>query len=75
VRNSVARMNLNVKIIATHASYSDYADGASHQTLEDITLMHVSPNMTVIVPADTADLKEMFRKTRLGVQGTYIHKA
>lgn len=52
IRNTVARMNLNVKIIGTHSGLSDYADGSSHQVLEDIALMRVLPNMTVIVPAD-----------------------
>jgi transketolase len=52
VRNTVARMNLNVKIIGTHAGLSDYADGASHQVLEDLSLMRTLPNMTVVVPAD-----------------------
>jgi transketolase len=73
IRNSVARMNLNVKIVATHAGYSDYADGASHQALEDIALMRVLPNMTVVVPADVADLKRCFEKLVLKHIGpTYI---
>lgn len=52
IRNTVSRMNLNVKIIGTHAGLSDYADGSSHQSFEDISLMRTLPNMTVIVPAD-----------------------
>jgi transketolase len=73
IRNSVARMNLNVKIVATHAGYSGYADGASHQALEDIALMRVLPNMTVVVPADVADLKRCFEKLVLEHMGpTYI---
>jgi len=73
IRNSVARMNLNVKIVATHAGYSDHADGASHQALEDIALMRVLPNMTVVVPADTADLRRCFEKLVLEYRGpTYI---
>ncbi|MGC8570322.1 MAG: transketolase C-terminal domain-containing protein [Caldivirga sp.] len=52
VRNTVSRMNLNVKIIGTHSGLSDYADGASHQTFEDISLMRTLPNMTIVVPAD-----------------------
>jgi len=73
IRNSVARMNLDVKIVATHAGYSDYADGASHQALEDIALMRVLPNMAVVVPADTADLRRCFEKLVLEYRGpTYI---
>lgn len=52
IRNTVARQNLNVKIVATHGGLSAHAEGGSHQTLGDIALMRVIPNMTVIVPAD-----------------------
>jgi len=69
IRNSVARMNLNVKIVATHAGYSDHADGASHQMLEDIALMRVLPNMSVFVPADVYDLRRCFKRLVLDVRG------
>ena len=52
VRNSVSYSNLNVKIVATHAGVSVGPDGASHQALEDIALMRVIPNMSIIVPCD-----------------------
>ncbi len=52
IRNTVDRMNLNVKLIATHSGFSDHGDGASHQSLEDIALMRVLHNMTVVIPAD-----------------------
>jgi len=52
IANTVARQNLNVKIVATHAGLSDFADGASHQHLFDLATMRVLPNMNVIVPAD-----------------------
>jgi transketolase len=52
IRNSVDRMNLDVKLIGTHSGFSDHGDGASHQVLEDIALMRVLHNMTVVVPAD-----------------------
>ncbi|BDB97196.1 transketolase family protein [Saccharolobus caldissimus] len=57
IRNSVARMNLDVKMFVTHAGYSDHGDGSSHQALEDIALMRVLPNMKVIVPADPKDIE------------------
>jgi transketolase len=69
IRNSVARMNLNVKIVATHAGYSDHADGASHQALEDIALMRALPNIVVVVPADVADLRRCFEKLVLKYKG------
>lgn len=52
VRNSIAYTNLNVKIAASHTGLTVGEDGASHQTLEDLALMRVLPNMTVVVPAD-----------------------
>jgi len=52
IRNTVDRMNLDVKLIGTHSGFSDHGDGASHQSLEDIALMRVLHNMTVVVPAD-----------------------
>lgn len=55
VRNSIAYPGLNVKIIASHAGITVGEDGASHQSIEDISLMRSLPNMTVIVPADATE--------------------
>ena len=55
VRNSIAYPNLNVKIGATHAGISVGEDGASHQCCEDIALMRVVPNMTILNPADDVE--------------------
>lgn len=52
IRQSVAYSNLNVKICASHAGVTLGEDGASHQIMEDIALMKVLPNMTVINPCD-----------------------
>jgi len=58
VRVSVAYMNLNVKIIGTHGGISVGPDGATHQALEEITLMRALPNMTVLVPCDQMEAKK-----------------
>jgi transketolase len=58
IRNSVCYPNLNVKIAATHSGITVGEDGASHQALEDIALMRVLPNMTVIVPADAVETEQ-----------------
>ncbi|MEW6183203.1 MAG: transketolase family protein [Bacillota bacterium] len=55
VRQSVAYPRLNVKIGATHAGITVGEDGSSHQSVEDIALMRVLPNMTVFVPADAVE--------------------
>jgi transketolase len=58
IRNSVAYDNLNVKIAVSHAGLTNAPDGASHQSLEDIALMRVIPNMTVIVPVDAVEAEK-----------------
>lgn len=57
VRNSIGYPNLNVKIAATHAGLTVGEDGASHQALEDISVMRTIPNMTVLCPADAVEAK------------------
>ena len=52
VRNSICYPNLNVKICATHAGVTVGEDGATHQMLEDISLMRTLPNMTVMCTSD-----------------------
>ena len=61
VRNSVCYPEFNVKIIGTHGGVTVGEDGASHQALEDISLMRSIPNMTVIVPADCRECAEVIR--------------
>lgn len=52
IRNSIAYPALNVKVCASHAGVSVGEDGASHQCIEDISLMRTIPGMRVIVPCD-----------------------
>lgn len=61
VRNSVAYPGLNVKIVGTHAGLSVGQDGATHQCLEDIALMRVVPNMTVVNPCDAFEAEMAVR--------------
>jgi len=58
VRLSVGYTNLNVKIAASHAGISVGEDGPTHHCIEDIALMRVIPNMTVIVPADATETRK-----------------
>ena len=57
IRNSVCYPNLNVKICATHAGITVGEDGATHQMIEDISLMRTLPNMTVISTSDDTETK------------------
>src|SRR4030042_1566801 len=62
IRMDLAYSNTNVKIFATHGGISVGKDGVSHQMIEDIALMRVLPNMTVLAPSDatqTAKLVEL----------------
>ena len=52
IRQSIAYSNKNVKICASHAGLTLGEDGATHQILEDVGLMRMLPNMTVINPCD-----------------------
>jgi transketolase len=55
LRVSVAQPRLNVKIVATHGGISVGEDGASHQAIEDLSLICSLPGFTVIVPADAME--------------------
>ena len=68
IRNTVAHDNLNVKLAVSHAGLTNGPDGASHQSLEDIALMRVLPNMTVISPADAREAEEavLYEASRKG---------
>ncbi|MFT7343947.1 MAG: transketolase [Lentimonas sp.] len=58
IRQSIAYSKKNVKICASHAGLTLGEDGATHQILEDIGMMKMLPNMTVIVPADYNQTKQ-----------------
>ncbi|MFC2107726.1 transketolase family protein [Bacteroidota bacterium] len=52
IRQAIAYSNKNVKICASHAGLTLGEDGATHQTLEDLGMMKMLPNMVVINPCD-----------------------
>ena len=55
IRVSVAQPRLNVKLVTTHGGISVGEDGASHQAIEDLSLICSLPGFTVIVPADAIE--------------------
>lgn len=61
VRNGVCYPKFNVKIVGTHGGITVGEDGATHQALEDIALMRVVPNLTVIVPSDAREVREAIK--------------
>ncbi len=58
IRQSVCLPKLNVKICGSGCGFSDFGDGATHQALEDVSLMRCLPNMTIIVPADAEETRK-----------------
>ncbi|MDD3903962.1 MAG: transketolase C-terminal domain-containing protein [Sphaerochaeta sp.] len=58
IRNAIAYNNTNVKIACSHSGISVGEDGGSHQSIEDIGLMRLIPNMTVLVPCDPIEMKK-----------------
>jgi transketolase len=59
IRTQVAYPSLPVKLIGSSAGLTQGPDGATHQSLEDISLMRGLPNMTVIVPADDVETRQV----------------
>lgn len=61
IRQGVSIPALNVKIVGSSAGFSDFGDGATHQSIDDIAIMRAIPNMTVLVPADGPQTAAMVR--------------
>jgi transketolase len=55
IRTTICYSNLNVKIAGAHGGISVGADGATHQALEELSLMTILPNMHVVVPCDSVE--------------------
>ncbi len=58
IRQTICIGKLNVKICGSSAGCSDFGDGATHQSVEDMAIMSSIPNMTVICPADANETVE-----------------
>ncbi len=75
IRNSVCYPRSNVKVAVTHGGISVGEDGGSHQSIEDIALMRVLPNMTVIVPCDAVETKKAVKAAAIFEGPVYIRIA
>lgn len=58
IRNSVSYVNANVKFGLSHSGLCVGEDGGSHQSIEDIALMRVLPEMTIFVPCDAVEMRK-----------------
>ncbi|HWR29715.1 MAG TPA: transketolase C-terminal domain-containing protein [Negativicutes bacterium] len=59
LRQTISIAGLNVKICGSSAGLSDYGDGSTHQSVEDMSLMRGIPGMTVLVPVDAVETTKM----------------
>jgi len=57
IRQTISIGKLNVKICGSSAGFSDFGDGSTHQSVEDMAIMNAIPNMTVLTPADANEVK------------------
>jgi transketolase len=63
IRNTICYPFLNVKLVVSHAGLTVGPDGASHQQIEDISIMRTIPNMRVLVPCDALSVKYLIPVT------------
>ncbi len=59
IRQGICTAKLNVKIIGSSAGLSDFGDGATHQSVEDMAILRAIPNMTVLAPMDAIETRKM----------------
>jgi len=69
IRTTICYGNLNVKIGGAHGGVSVGADGATHQALEEISLMNCLPNMNLSVPADAVETRKATLAALLQIEG------
>jgi transketolase len=61
LRQTISIARLNVKICGSSSGLSDFGDGATHQSIEDVAIMRAIPNMTVLVPVDAVETSKMVK--------------
>lgn len=71
IRNSAVYSGWNVNIVATHAGVTVGADGASHQIIEDVSIMRSIPLMKVFAPADAFETKQIIKAIAYTEGATY----
>jgi transketolase len=72
IRNDVCHHRANVVVVAVGAGYSYGALGMTHHATEDLAIMRVLPNMTVIAPGDTLGTREATRAAAAGIGPVYL---
>jgi transketolase len=59
LRNAICIPSLKVRVCGSSAGLSDFGDGKTHQSVEDIAIMRALPHMTVLAPADAVEVVKM----------------
>jgi transketolase len=61
LRQTISIAKLNVKVCGSSSGLSDFGDGSTHQSVEDVAIMRAIPNMTVLVPVDAVETSKMVK--------------
>ncbi len=61
IRTSICIPGLNVKICGSSSGLSDFGDGSTHQSIDDLSLMRVLPGMQVFAPVDAEQTRAVVR--------------
>jgi len=69
IRTTLCYSNMNVKIAGAHGGISVGPDGATHQSLEEISLTAILPNMHLVVPCDSVETERATLHSLLEVEG------
>lgn len=72
LRQTISIAGLNVNICGSSAGLSDFGDGSTHQSVEDMATMRSIPNMTVLVPVDAIETRKMVRAMAVHPGPCYI---
>ena len=70
IRNAICYPSLDVKLVVSHAGLTVGPDGASHQQIEDLSIMRSIPNMRVLAPADSVSVFKII-KNIADIQGPF----
>ena len=72
IRTTICYNNQNAKVVGSHAGVSVGPDGATHQAIEDVAIMRVIANMTVLSPCDAVEAKKATQAAAKFVGPVYI---
>ncbi len=75
IRTTIALSDLPVKVIGMHTGVTVGPDGATHQALEDVTLMRVLPGMRLIVPLDAEEARKATLSVASNGRPSYVRIA